>query len=66
MRNKHIDLSGIYDSCYSGYDDYTAMITLGWVADSRTWQNDSVKFYNSDYGWHTKKIAVGGITATIL
>ena len=52
MRNKHIDLSDIYDSCYSGYDDYTAELTLERDADSGTWQNDSVKFYNTtDYGW---------------
>ena len=49
--SKHIDLSGIYDSCYSGYDDYTAELTLTRDTDSGIWQNDSVKFYNSDYGW---------------
>ena len=46
-----IDLSDIYDSCYSGYDDYTAELTLERGADSETWRNDSVKFYNTAYGW---------------
>ena len=49
--NAIIDLSDINDSCYSGYDDYTADLTLERGADSETWQNDSVKFYNTAYGW---------------
>ena len=51
MPNNHIDLSDIYDSCYTGYDDYTAELTLVRDEKSGTWQNDSVSFYNSDYGW---------------
>jgi hypothetical protein len=46
-----IDLSDIYDSCYAGYDDYVAELTLRWNADSEAWQNDSVKFYKTTYGW---------------
>ena len=49
---KQIDLSDIYDSCYSGFDDYIAELTLERDTDSGTWQNDNVKFYNTtDYGW---------------
>ena len=46
-----IDLSDIYDSCYTGYDDYTAELALVRDEKSGVWQNDSVKFYNTDYGW---------------
>ena len=49
---KHIDLSDIYDSCYSGYDDYSAELTLERDAVAREWRNDSVKFYKTEsYGW---------------
>ena len=55
-----IDLSDIYDSCYSGYDDYTAGLTLERDADSGEWKNDSVKFYKTEsYGWAYEKAAGG-------
>ena len=47
-----IDLSDIYDSCYSGYDDYTAELELQRDAATGEWSNDSVKFYKTEsYGW---------------
>jgi len=56
----HIDLSDIYDSCYSGYDDYTAELTLERDSDSKEWKNDSVKFYKTEsYGWAYEKAAGG-------
>ena len=48
LQTNVIDLSDIYDS---GYDDYAAELTLERGADSETWRNDSVKFYNTAYGW---------------
>lgn len=57
---KHIDLSDIYDSCYIGYDDHTAELTLERDADSGEWRNDSVKFYKTEsYGWAYEKAAGG-------
>jgi len=58
---KCIDLSDIYDSCYSGYDDYTTELTLERDATSGEWLNDSVKFYKTEsYGWAYEKAAAGG------
>ena len=55
-----IDLSDIYDSCYSGYDDYAAELTLVRDAASKEWRNNSVKFYKTDsYGWAYEKAAGG-------
>ena len=51
-----IALSDIYDSCYSGYDDYTAELRLERDAGSGDWRNDSVRFYKTDsYGWTYKE-----------
>ena len=56
----HIDLSDIYDSCYDGYDDYTAELTLERDATTGEWQNDNVKFYKTEsYGWAYERTVSG-------
>ena len=57
---RKVDLSNIYDSCYSGYDDHTAELTLERDKSSGEWHNDSVKFYKTEsYGWAYEKAASG-------
>jgi hypothetical protein len=53
------DLSGIYDDCYCGYDDYTAELTLQRDGVSGIWQNNSVKFYITSYGWAYEETSGG-------
>ena len=55
-----VDLSDIYDSCYSGYDDYTAELRLERDMGSGEWRGDSIKFYKTEsYGWAYEKTADG-------
>ena len=57
---RKMDMSDIYDSCYSDYDDYTAELVLEWDARSEEWRDDSVKFYKTEsYGWAFEKTAGG-------
>ena len=47
----NIDLSDIYDSCFTGHTDVTAEISLRRDTATGEWKNDSVKFYKTGYGW---------------
>ena len=56
----NIDLSDIYDSCFTGHTDVTAEISLRRDTATGEWKNDSVKFYKTEsYGWAYEKAAGG-------
>lgn len=43
-----IDLSDIYDNCYSGYEDFAAELVLQRSKRDGKWQNDDIEFFKHD------------------